>query len=72
MNLFRQRADRLSRALEAVGGAGSTDVIRLTDEDQEDTKKRLISVGCVALSNTYRSADSADLIANASHTTGNR
>ena len=47
VNLFRQRDDKLSRVLEAVGGGGSTDVIRMTDEDQEAAKKRLISVGYV-------------------------
>lgn len=44
MNLFKQRNDRLSRVPEAVGGGGATDVIRMTDEDQEAAKKRLISV----------------------------
>ncbi|KAI0091715.1 WD40 repeat-like protein [Irpex rosettiformis] len=44
VNLFRQRDDKLSRVLEAVGGGGPTDVIRMTDEDQEAAKKRLISV----------------------------
>lgn len=47
VNLFKQRDDKLSRIMEAVGGGGSTDVIRMTDEDQEAAKRRLISVGYV-------------------------
>ena len=47
VNLFKQREDKLSRVLEAVGGAGSTDVVRLTEEDEANAKKRHISVGCV-------------------------
>lgn len=48
VNLFKQREDKLSRAMEAVGGAGSTDVIRITDEDLQAARKRLIAVGYVA------------------------
>ena len=47
VNLFRQRDDKLSRIMEAVGGAGSTDVIRITDEDEQAARKRLITVGYV-------------------------
>ena len=50
MNLFKQRQDKLSRALEAIGGGGSTDVVRLTEEDEENVKKRLIPVGWVQMS----------------------
>ncbi|KAI0675497.1 WD40 repeat-like protein [Trametes maxima] len=46
VNLFRQREDKFSRAaMEAVGGAGVSDVIRINDVDPKDAKKRLISVG---------------------------
>ncbi|THH02710.1 hypothetical protein EW026_g195 [Hermanssonia centrifuga] len=45
VNLFKQSDDKLSRVMEAVGGAGSIGVIRITDEDQQAAKKRLISVG---------------------------
>ncbi|GJE91052.1 WD40 repeat-like protein [Phanerochaete sordida] len=44
VNLFRQRDDKTSRIMEAVGGAGSTDIIRITDEDQQAARKRLITV----------------------------
>lgn len=37
----------MSRVLEAVGGGGSIDVVRATDEDEEAAKRRLISVGSV-------------------------
>ena len=47
VNLFRQRDDKLSRIMEAVGGAGSTDVIRITDEDAHAVRRRLIAVGYV-------------------------
>lgn len=33
--------------MEALGGAGVTDIIRVGDENDEARKKRLISVGCV-------------------------
>lgn len=47
MNLFRQRSDKAGRQIiEAVGGAGVTDIIR-TEDDREAQKKRLISVGFV-------------------------
>lgn len=42
MNLFREREDK---TLEAIGGAGVTDVVRVGDEDAKPTKKRLISAG---------------------------
>ncbi|KAI0331448.1 WD40 repeat-like protein [Cubamyces sp. BRFM 1775] len=46
VNLFRQREDKYSRAaMEAVGGAGVSDVIRINDIDPKDAKKRLISIG---------------------------
>ncbi|EIW58666.1 WD40 repeat-like protein [Trametes versicolor FP-101664 SS1] len=46
VNLFRQREDKFSRAaMEAVGGAGVSDVIRINDVDPKDARKRLISVG---------------------------
>ncbi|KAI0367031.1 WD40 repeat-like protein [Pilatotrama ljubarskyi] len=46
VNLFRQREDKYSRAaMEAVGGAGVSDVIRINEIDPKDAKKRLISVG---------------------------
>ncbi|KAI0343214.1 pre-rRNA-processing protein IPI3 [Trametopsis cervina] len=45
VNLFKQRDDKLNGVLEAVGGGGATDVIRMTDEEQQATKRRLISVG---------------------------
>lgn len=48
VNIFRQREDKLSRAMEAVGGAGSMDMIRITDEDLQAARKRLIAVGYVA------------------------
>ena len=47
VNLFRQRDDKLSRAIEAIGGAGSTEVIRMTDDDQLAARRRLITVGYV-------------------------
>ncbi|PSR76142.1 hypothetical protein PHLCEN_2v8640 [Hermanssonia centrifuga] len=45
VNLFKQSDDKLSRVMEAVGGAGSIGIIRITDEDQQAAKMRLISVG---------------------------
>lgn len=46
MNLFRVREDKFGRAVtEAVGGTGISDVIRINDDDQDATRKRLISVG---------------------------
>jgi pre-rRNA-processing protein IPI3 len=47
MNLFRERASKLGGiTMEAVGGAGVTDIIRVDDDDtREARKKRLISVG---------------------------
>lgn len=48
VNLFRQREDKYSRAaMEAVGGAGVSDVIRIDNVDPKDARKRLISVGRV-------------------------
>ncbi|KAJ3475698.1 hypothetical protein NLI96_g11667 [Meripilus lineatus] len=43
VNLFRQRRDKFGR--EAVGGAGSADVVRVNEEDEQAAKRRLISVG---------------------------
>ncbi|KAI1796611.1 WD40 repeat-like protein [Ganoderma leucocontextum] len=46
VNLFRQREDKFSRAaMEAVGGAGVSDVIRINDADPAAARKRLIVVG---------------------------
>ncbi|KAJ7089699.1 WD40 repeat-like protein, partial [Mycena belliarum] len=47
MNLFREREGKSgSHVLEAVGGAGVMDIIRVGDEDQPQAhKRRLISVG---------------------------
>ncbi|KAI0629250.1 WD40 repeat-like protein [Trametes polyzona] len=46
VNLFRQREDKFSRAaMEAVGGAGVSDIIRINDVDPKDARKRLISAG---------------------------
>ncbi|KAH9935911.1 WD40 repeat-like protein [Epithele typhae] len=46
VNLFRQREDKFSRvAIEAVGGAGISDVIRVNEPGSASTKRRLISVG---------------------------
>ncbi|OCH85507.1 WD40 repeat-like protein [Obba rivulosa] len=46
VNLFRQREDKFGHAaMEAVGGAGANDVIRINDEDPQAAKKRLISAG---------------------------
>ena len=48
VNLFRQREDKFSRAaMEAVGGAGVSDVIRIDDLDSDASRKRLITVGHV-------------------------
>lgn len=48
VNLFRQRTDKFGRAaMEAVGGGGVNDTIRINDEDPQAAKKRLISVGYV-------------------------
>ncbi|KAL4245549.1 Pre-rRNA-processing protein IPI3 [Abortiporus biennis] len=56
VNLFRERADKFSRALEAVGGAGSNDIVQIDPEDEQASKKRLISVGepisCMTISLT--------------------
>nr|VWO94653.1 Chaperone protein dnaJ 2 [Ganoderma boninense] len=45
VNLFRQREDKFGRAMEAVGGAGASDVIRINDTDPAAARKRLIAVG---------------------------
>jgi pre-rRNA-processing protein IPI3 len=49
MNLFRQREEKSGgHVMEAIGGAGVTDIIRVGDEDQTKAQKqRLISVGSV-------------------------
>jgi len=49
MNLFRQRDDKSGgQAVEAIGGAGVNDVIRV-DDDPEAKKKRLISIEYIPL-----------------------
>ncbi|KAJ6504901.1 hypothetical protein C8R47DRAFT_1104131 [Mycena vitilis] len=47
MNLFRQREDKTGGlVMEAIGGAGVTDIIRVGDAEQSKAqKRRLISVG---------------------------
>ncbi|RPD76575.1 WD40 repeat-like protein [Lentinus tigrinus ALCF2SS1-7] len=46
VNLFRQREGKFSHpTMEAVGGAGVSDVIRINDTEPSASKKRLISVG---------------------------
>ncbi|PCH44265.1 WD40 repeat-like protein [Wolfiporia cocos MD-104 SS10] len=46
VNLFRQREDTIGRgAMEAVGGGGVSDAIRIEDQDPQAARKRLISVG---------------------------
>ncbi|CCL99676.1 uncharacterized protein FIBRA_01697 [Fibroporia radiculosa] len=46
VNMFRQREDKFgSAALEAVGGAGMNDVVRIDIQDTRTAKKRLISTG---------------------------
>ncbi|EMD38945.1 hypothetical protein CERSUDRAFT_112651 [Gelatoporia subvermispora B] len=46
VNLFRQREDKFGHAtMEAVGGAGANDIIRINDEDPQAAKRRLISAG---------------------------
>ncbi|KAH7911431.1 WD40 repeat-like protein [Hygrophoropsis aurantiaca] len=45
VNLFRQRGNTAGgQAIEAVGGAGVTDVIRIADSDDTVQRKRLISI----------------------------
>ncbi|KAI0073256.1 WD40 repeat-like protein [Panus rudis PR-1116 ss-1] len=46
VNLFRQREDKFSRVgMEAVGGAGSGEMIIIDQEGQQESRKRLIKVG---------------------------
>ncbi|KAI0046012.1 WD40 repeat-like protein [Auriscalpium vulgare] len=46
VNLFKSRIDKTGgRVIEAVGGAGVSDIIRIGDEDPKEARKRLISVG---------------------------
>ena len=47
MNLFREREAKLGGIVtEAIGGGGVTDIIRVDDDENRETrKKRLISVG---------------------------
>ncbi|KAJ7281918.1 WD40 repeat-like protein [Mycena rebaudengoi] len=46
MNLFRQREDKSGGPImEAIGGAGVTDIIRVGEDEQKAQKRRLISVG---------------------------
>ncbi|KAG7443607.1 WD40 repeat-like protein [Guyanagaster necrorhizus] len=57
MNLFRQSKDTVKgRTMEAIGGAGVHDIIRIDDEGPFPSNKRLISVGqdvtCLAISFT--------------------
>lgn len=53
VNLFRQREDKFSRTgMEAVGGAGVTDMIRI---DPEQSTKRSISVGYAIALNDHSS-----------------
>ncbi|PFH51950.1 hypothetical protein AMATHDRAFT_58182 [Amanita thiersii Skay4041] len=57
MNLFRQREGKLGgHNIEAVGGAGIHDVIRIDDNVRDAQKKRLISIGepitCMTISLT--------------------
>lgn len=50
MNLFRKRNDHGSQnfgGMEAVGGAGVSDVIRIGEEDPREAKRRVITVGYV-------------------------
>lgn len=45
VNLFRQRTEKhAGQTIEAVGGAGVSDIIRVADEDNSSSRKRLISV----------------------------
>ena len=49
VNLFKKRqGDSSGTNIEAIGGAGVTDVIRVGEEDPKTRNKRLISVGFVA------------------------
>ncbi|KZT10047.1 WD40 repeat-like protein [Laetiporus sulphureus 93-53] len=46
VNLFRQREDKFGHlAMEAIGGGGVSDAIRVNEQDPEGAKKRLIAVG---------------------------
>lgn len=47
MNLFKQREDKFARnGLEAVGGGGVADIVRIDGEGQSEAgRKRLINVG---------------------------
>ena len=49
VNLFKQKEDKFARSgLEAVGGAGVADIIRIDGEGQgEAGRRRLIAVGYV-------------------------
>jgi pre-rRNA-processing protein IPI3 len=62
-NLFRQRADHSAGgAIEAIGGAGVGDIIRVGDNDPKALKKRLITAGYVHLNclNSYNTSLRAD------------
>ena len=49
VNLFKKRQDGSANTdIEAIGGAGVTDVIRVGEENPKTRNKRLISVGFVA------------------------
>lgn len=46
INMFQQRESKFGgQVTEAIGGAGSSDTIRIDDENRENRKKRLIFVG---------------------------
>jgi pre-rRNA-processing protein IPI3 len=43
VNLFRRRTDR-GGLVEAVGGAGVTDVVRIDEQNEQDSMRRLLVV----------------------------
>jgi pre-rRNA-processing protein IPI3 len=43
--MFRRQTDSAGGAIEAIGGAGVGDIVRVGDEDPKALKKRLITVG---------------------------
>ncbi|KAI0641918.1 WD40 repeat-like protein [Trametes meyenii] len=67
VNLFRQREDKFSQAaMEAVGGPGVSDVIRINEVDAKGAKKRLISVGDPVTTMTISLTSSMLLVGTAS------
>lgn len=45
MNLFRERESKLAPGVEAIGGAGSSDIIRFeNDAISKEKRKKMISV----------------------------